>query len=151
MKDSSLWLVSSPADSDPHERLDDLRQALDNGKLGHASLVEFPQFKVSPSRHLGTRSPFSLTLPLDRYSVLPLDPLGNSLETRSVRHYCRTKDGRNYPFPHFVFSVVFLVKLFHFHFGESTNRRQVSLFPTILSPRARRRTTLPVLCIPRRF
>jgi len=52
MKESSLLLVSGPADSDPHEQLQDLRQALGNGKLGHASLVEFPQFKVSLKRFL---------------------------------------------------------------------------------------------------
>ncbi|GAA5907418.1 H(+)-transporting V1 sector ATPase subunit C [Sporobolomyces salmoneus] len=56
MKDSSLWLVSSPADSDPHERLEDLRQALGNGKLGHASLVEFPEFKTGTLSSLLTLS-----------------------------------------------------------------------------------------------
>ena len=45
---SSLLLVTAKLDSaDPLEQLDDLRHALANGKLGHASLVEFPQFKVS--------------------------------------------------------------------------------------------------------
>ncbi|GAA5933655.1 H(+)-transporting V1 sector ATPase subunit C [Sporobolomyces koalae] len=56
MKDSSLWLVASPADSDPVERLEDLRQALGNGKLGQASLVHFPEFKTGTLSSLLTLS-----------------------------------------------------------------------------------------------
>ncbi|GAA5979925.1 hypothetical protein JCM5350_005542 [Sporobolomyces pararoseus] len=56
MKDSSLWLVSSPADSDPQERLEDLRQALGNGKLGQCSLVQLPEFKTGTLSSLLTLS-----------------------------------------------------------------------------------------------
>ncbi|GAA5820427.1 hypothetical protein JCM11491_000704 [Sporobolomyces phaffii] len=57
MKDSSLWLVTSPADSDPHERLEDLRSALGNGKkLATCSLVELPAFKTGTLSSLLTLS-----------------------------------------------------------------------------------------------
>lgn len=56
---TSLWLVSGPLESaNPLEQLDELRQALGNGKLGSASLVEFPDFKVSPPARLMTRGSF---------------------------------------------------------------------------------------------
>ncbi|GAA5844192.1 hypothetical protein JCM3766R1_000964, partial [Sporobolomyces carnicolor] len=56
MKDSSVWLVTSPADSDPLERLEDLRQALGNGKLAQATLVELPEFKTGTLSSLLTLS-----------------------------------------------------------------------------------------------
>ncbi|CEQ43107.1 SPOSA6832_05006 [Sporobolomyces salmonicolor] len=50
MKPDSLWLVTAPAEtSNPVEQLNDLRQVLAHGKLGHASLVEFPKFKQDPT------------------------------------------------------------------------------------------------------
>ncbi|BGP41556.1 Vacuolar ATP synthase subunit C [Rhodotorula kratochvilovae] len=54
---SSLLLVTAKLDSaNPLEQLDDLRHALANGKLGHASLVEFPQFKTGTLSSLLTLS-----------------------------------------------------------------------------------------------
>ncbi|GAA5961947.1 hypothetical protein JCM21900_001158 [Sporobolomyces salmonicolor] len=57
MKPDSLWLVTAPAEtSNPVEQLNDLRQVLAHGKLGHASLVEFPKFKTGTLSSLLTLS-----------------------------------------------------------------------------------------------
>ncbi|GAA5889694.1 hypothetical protein JCM5296_002434 [Sporobolomyces johnsonii] len=57
MKPDSLWLVTAPAEtSNPLDQLHDLRQVLANGKLGHASLVEFPKFKTGTLSSLLTLS-----------------------------------------------------------------------------------------------
>ncbi|GAA6032216.1 hypothetical protein JCM8097_007130 [Rhodosporidiobolus ruineniae] len=54
---SSLWLVTAPLESNaPQEQLDDLQLALGNGKLGHATLVEFPDFKTGTLSSLLTLS-----------------------------------------------------------------------------------------------
>ncbi|GAA6049074.1 hypothetical protein JCM3770_003874 [Rhodotorula araucariae] len=54
---SSLLLVTAKLESsNPQEQLDDLRHALGNGKLAHASLVEFPQFKTGTLSSLLTLS-----------------------------------------------------------------------------------------------
>ena len=47
---NALWLVAGHLESsNPVEQLHELRDALGHGKLGTAGLVEFPQFKVSPT------------------------------------------------------------------------------------------------------
>ncbi|GAA5904123.1 hypothetical protein JCM6882_003951 [Rhodosporidiobolus microsporus] len=54
---NSLWLVTAPLESNaPQEQLEDLRQVLGNGKLGSASLVEFPDFKTGTLSSLLTLS-----------------------------------------------------------------------------------------------
>ncbi|GAA5990352.1 hypothetical protein JCM11641_006259 [Rhodosporidiobolus odoratus] len=54
---NSLWLVTAPASTDaPQDQLDDLTQALGNGKLAQAALVEFPDFKTGTLSSLLTLS-----------------------------------------------------------------------------------------------
>ncbi|GAA5852432.1 hypothetical protein JCM8547_006779 [Rhodosporidiobolus lusitaniae] len=54
---SSLWLVTAPLESNsPSEQLDELRAVLGNGKLGHAALVQFPEFKTGTLSSLLTLS-----------------------------------------------------------------------------------------------
>ncbi|GAA5900482.1 hypothetical protein JCM8208_000512, partial [Rhodotorula glutinis] len=54
---SSLLLVTAKLDSaNPHDQLDDLNQALGNGKLGRTALIEFPQFKTGTLSSLLTLS-----------------------------------------------------------------------------------------------
>lgn len=142
MKDSSVWLVTSPADSDPLERLEDLRQALGNGKLAQATLVELPEFKVrraslSLSRRViissheggGALTPRRGT---DGYTLVPLDPVRVPREAGSDRDGRTRKDGRIDPFP-------------HDHLGRSLEN-----FAPRVPPRARRRETVPRLCLPPR-
>ncbi|GAA5832442.1 hypothetical protein JCM11251_006455 [Rhodosporidiobolus azoricus] len=54
---NSLWLVTAPQESNvTQDQLEDLRTVLGNGKLGSASLVEFPDFKTGTLSSLLTLS-----------------------------------------------------------------------------------------------
>lgn len=75
---SSLLLVTAKLDSaNPHDQLEDLNQALGNGKLGRTALIEFPQFKVGSSFH-PSPSPSS-----SRQGVCALPPPRAGPATRS--------------------------------------------------------------------